>query len=432
MKIAERNRHAWLLGLIEKYDSVANLNEVLGRRRADVKLTIIKNKWKNKATKQTAVMTFNFARSIEAKLDLERGLLDRPYDPAKLLLDNAPRRNASKFTSQQKLSFGERLKSARLSKRLTQRQLASLSGVRQSIIAQSEIGRSCSTKWITSLARALDCDPSWLTLGTGKAPQKFVPTYQNRVAALLADKDAEDDAENMRNIVARAVGHGVKGHPFATMLKKDIHPTVDRLYHAGVVLTGIRKKNDLALLLGFNPATLNFWEKNGMSDKGIARASDTLGCSPAWLAEGVGEMCVGTKENPNRIYSGETTVTLPESFHALLSPSRKEIAQIVDKLSKSIAKALRDVVGDLLNHDSSLLDENQEDADTIPSSHADILPLGEEETRSYLVGGLSPEEAKLVEDYRKSPRNIRLESSLLLAMGAKKENAQQDFAEEVV
>ena len=63
---------------------------------------------------------------------------------------------------------GERVKTTRNEKELTQKQLAKLSGVGQSTIADLERGRNSGSSHIAKIAKALNVSAVWLTDGTGK------------------------------------------------------------------------------------------------------------------------------------------------------------------------------------------------------------------------------------------------------------------------
>jgi len=76
MKTIEEIRHDWLLRLVEKHGTVANLNAALGRTRTDATLTQIKNKAPNTRSGKVRSMGSDLAREIEERLGIERGTLD--------------------------------------------------------------------------------------------------------------------------------------------------------------------------------------------------------------------------------------------------------------------------------------------------------------------------------------------------------------------
>jgi DNA-binding XRE family transcriptional regulator len=175
MTPVEENRRSWLLALIEKYGTLANLNVALGRRRTDATLSIIKNAWLNPATGKASVMSHGHARRIETALGLKGGVFDTPFDSARTRVLNSLDDLPPMVRREERTSFGERLQSARLEKGFSQMQLAELSGVSRLTIAQAEIGRNCPAKWISSLAEVLEVDPYWLAEGKrGKAPAQKV------------------------------------------------------------------------------------------------------------------------------------------------------------------------------------------------------------------------------------------------------------------
>ena len=67
-------------------------------------------------------------------------------------------------------TVGQRLRTARKRRGLTQPQLAQRSGVSQTSISDLERGRSDTSRDLVSLARALDCSLDWLADGNGPAP----------------------------------------------------------------------------------------------------------------------------------------------------------------------------------------------------------------------------------------------------------------------
>jgi len=76
MRTIEEVRHGWILRLVEKHGTVADLNAALGRTRTDATLTQIKNKAPNTRTGKVRSMGSDLAREIEEKLGMERGTLD--------------------------------------------------------------------------------------------------------------------------------------------------------------------------------------------------------------------------------------------------------------------------------------------------------------------------------------------------------------------
>ena len=65
-------------------------------------------------------------------------------------------------------TFAIRLRSARLARGLSQKALARASGLSQSAIASYENGTRKSAKGIFELAKALQVDPAWLSMGLGR------------------------------------------------------------------------------------------------------------------------------------------------------------------------------------------------------------------------------------------------------------------------
>lgn len=72
-------------------------------------------------------------------------------------------------------TLGKRLRFARQERKLTQTQLADLSGVKQSDISKLERGDSQTTAGLVRLASALTCSPEWLDTGDGAIWQTDSP-----------------------------------------------------------------------------------------------------------------------------------------------------------------------------------------------------------------------------------------------------------------
>jgi len=67
-------------------------------------------------------------------------------------------------------TLAERLKHARDLRGLTQAELASRAGVKQTTIGNAEAGTRKQLQSLVAIARALDVDPDWLFDGNGPAP----------------------------------------------------------------------------------------------------------------------------------------------------------------------------------------------------------------------------------------------------------------------
>lgn len=73
----------------------------------------------------------------------------------------------------------------------------------------------------------------------------------------------------------------------------DMHPTTERLFRAAEEVGGLSTPSKVAFALGESQQTLKHWEKRGLSQRGIVRACELWGVSPAWLKEGVEPMRAG-------------------------------------------------------------------------------------------------------------------------------------------
>jgi len=86
------------------------------------------------------------------------------------------------------MSLGERLRKARLTARLTQRQLAEKAGVTQQMVSRLETGKAHGTTDIVRLAIACEANPEWLATGEGD----MVEASDSR--ALMEDIESLPDA----------------------------------------------------------------------------------------------------------------------------------------------------------------------------------------------------------------------------------------------
>ena len=86
-------------------------------------------------------------------------------------------------------SLAERAKQRREDLGLTQGQVAKISGLRQPDISKIELGLIKETTKILGLARALQCDPEWLSNEIhSKAPESVVPRAETPGVHYLPDR----------------------------------------------------------------------------------------------------------------------------------------------------------------------------------------------------------------------------------------------------
>lgn len=72
------------------------------------------------------------------------------------------------------MDIGERIRLERRKRKWSQEELARRSGVTQGLISQMENGTNDSSKYLTSIARALDVSPDWLESGKGDSRRREV------------------------------------------------------------------------------------------------------------------------------------------------------------------------------------------------------------------------------------------------------------------
>ena len=95
------------------------------------------------------------------------------------------------------MSLGERLRKARLTARLTQRQLAEKAGVTQQMVSRLETGKAHGTTDIVSLAIACEANPEWLATGEGDMVEASDP------GALMEDIESLPGAD--RAVIKRMI-----------------------------------------------------------------------------------------------------------------------------------------------------------------------------------------------------------------------------------
>lgn len=76
-----------------------------------------------------------------------------------------------------------------------------------------------------------------------------------------------------------------------------------RLYQAAKKLKGVEGQTDVARIFDATPQTLNNWESRGISNEGLLKAQEVLGCNAIWIRDGVGEMIQGEATIANADFS---------------------------------------------------------------------------------------------------------------------------------
>jgi hypothetical protein len=69
-----------------------------------------------------------------------------------------------------------------------------------------------------------------------------------------------------------------------------------RLYSAAKSLKGIEGPSAIAKLLNVSPQTINNWEDRGISQDGLLRAQEIIGCDAIWLRDATGTMTPGSSD----------------------------------------------------------------------------------------------------------------------------------------
>lgn len=73
----------------------------------------------------------------------------------------------------------------------------------------------------------------------------------------------------------------------------NIHTQTRRLYQAAKHLRNVEGKSAVARLLNISPQNLNGWEERGISEGGLLKAQEVIGCNAIWLRDGTGDMIAG-------------------------------------------------------------------------------------------------------------------------------------------
>jgi phage repressor protein C with HTH and peptisase S24 domain len=97
------------------------------------------------------------------------------------------------------MSIGTRVKQARKAARMTQIELATRSGLKQSSISDLEVGKSQGTTYLASLASALGVNPLWLETGRGT------------MHGASSESGDQDDSSPFIEEVSPAIGMRVRG-----------------------------------------------------------------------------------------------------------------------------------------------------------------------------------------------------------------------------
>lgn len=76
-----------------------------------------------------------------------------------------------------------------------------------------------------------------------------------------------------------------------------MHETMVRLYEAAKALKGLNSPTDVAKALNQSQQTVNNWERRGMSQGGMLKAQEFIGCSATWLLTGQPPMAVPASDS---------------------------------------------------------------------------------------------------------------------------------------
>lgn len=103
-------------------------------------------------------------------------------------------------------SVGDRIRSLRIERKLSQEALAKLLGIKQGSLTQLETGKSKapSSQTLTKLARVFEVDPEWLM--TGKGPPQVISALSEKESELVVlFRGMSEEAQDYVLARARAI-----------------------------------------------------------------------------------------------------------------------------------------------------------------------------------------------------------------------------------
>jgi hypothetical protein len=107
---------------------------------------------------------------------------------------------------------------------------------------------------------------------------------------------------------------------------------VERLYVAAKALRDAEGVAAIARLLEVSPQTVNNWGDRPISDNGLLKAQQAIGCDALWLRDGTGEMIRGKAADPD--YS--LVVRLMACFAKLPGELQEELVTTAETLLADI------------------------------------------------------------------------------------------------
>ena len=115
-----------------------------------------------------------------------------------------------------------------------------------------------------------------------------------------------------------------------------MHEQMTRLYTAAKDLRDVEGQSAVAKILNMSPQTLNNWEARGISNEGLLKAQEIIGCDAIWVRDGKGEMTkqiADTQSERHLLDMGtltdaiEAAVQIERELHLNLTP--KKMAALV-------------------------------------------------------------------------------------------------------
>lgn len=110
-----------------------------------------------------------------------------------------------------------------------------------------------------------------------------------------------------------------------------MHEQMTRLYEAAKKLRQVEGKTDVARIFDATPQTLNNWENRGISNEGLLKAQEHIGCDAIWLRDGTGQMIKGSQTANSNLSDVAHLVTL---YANATDPGRELILSTANNVPK--------------------------------------------------------------------------------------------------
>lgn len=110
-----------------------------------------------------------------------------------------------------------------------------------------------------------------------------------------------------------------------------------RLYQAAKELKNVEGQTEVARMFDALPQTLNNWESRGISNEGLLKAQEIIGCDAIWIRDGVGQMTKGAVATATSDLSD--VARLVQLYGQSTETGRKLILSFASSTEKSAARS---------------------------------------------------------------------------------------------